>query len=324
MISLENPLLLSLIFIPFIVYMFTPAYMRASSALKINFFQRVVDAGESEQGFGVRKVSLSFFHKFLLFLITALVVLAMAKPIYIADAKPKEEPMRDLLIAIDLSGSMATQDFVSKDKKPLDRLQAVKEVLHQFLQKRKGERIGLIFFGSAAFVQAPFTNELDAIAYFLDEAQVGMAGEQTMLGDAIGLSLKLFKESKIEDKMLILISDGDDTGSAIPPLQAAKLAKEHDVKIFTIGVGDSKNAGEHPLDVETLKKISSQTGGEFYYALDREGLSDIYTSIDKLQPKLVSVKTARESKELFIYPLALAFTLMFLYSYIILFTKRAI
>lgn len=321
MISFENPWAALLIILPWLVYSFVPAYQRVTTALKVNFFERVLEASSADKMTKHRQVPLPILAKLILLCTTGLILLAMSNPVYITNAEPSEEPMRDLLIAVDLSGSMETKDFLSKEGEQINRLEAVKEVLKEFLQKRKGERIGLIFFGSAAFVQVPFTNDIHALEYFLDEAQVGMAGPQTMLGDAIGLSLKLFQESKVEDKMLILMSDGDDTGSRVPSLKAAELAKEHGVSIFTIGVGDPKNAGEHPLDTESLTQISTMTDGKFYYALQREELSEIYDTIDKLKPKFVKVTSVRSTEQLYVYALAAAFTLLFTYSFIMIFRK---
>ena len=130
-----------------------------------------------------------------------------------------------------------------------------------------------------------------------------MAGPQTALGDSIGLSVKMFQDSNVSDRMLIVMSDGDDTGSKIPPLTAAKLAKKHGVSIFTIAMGDPKNAGEHPIDTETLKEIAALTGGKFYYAWNAEELSEIYKEIDKLKPKEVKILTHRPVFDLFRYPL---------------------
>ena len=182
---------------------------------------------------------------------------------------------------------MATKDFKDKNGTNIDRLEAVKMVLGDFFKVRKGEKIGLILFGSAAFVQAPFTQDLNALDHLLSELNVGMAGPQTAIGDSIGLAVKMFQDSNVTDRMLIVMSDGDDTGSKVPPLTAAKLAAKNDVNIFTIAMGDPKNAGEHPIDTETLKEIAKITGGKFYYAWNSDELADIYTQIDKLKPKEV-------------------------------------
>ena len=276
--------------------------------------------GDKIQSTGISKATL--FQKLMLLLVWALVVTALAKPQLIGEPIVKEISQREILVAVDLSGSMATQDFKGKDGKKIDRLEAVKGVLSQFFKKRKGEKIGLILFGSAAFVQSPFTQDLDALNHLLSELQVGMAGPQTMIGDGIGLGVKMFRESNVTDRMMILMSDGDDTGSKVPPKTAAKLAAENGVKIYSIAMGDPKNAGEHPIDTETLKAIVSETGGKFYYAWNSEELAEIYDEIDKLTPKKVEELSYRPVKELYVYPLGGGLFLMFAYTFWLILSKR--
>ena len=154
------------------------------------------------------------------------IVLALARPQRLEKPIVKIVPTRDLLLAVDLSGSMETRDFTDSSGKRVDRLTAVKEVLDDFLTRRKGDRVGLIFFGSAAFVQAPFTEDLDACRSLLNEAQVRMAGPKTALGDAIGLALTVFEHEKdVRDRVLIALTDGNDTGSQVPPDRAAEIAR---------------------------------------------------------------------------------------------------
>jgi len=227
----------------------------------------------------------------------------LAKPLYIGEPLSKEISQREVLISVDLSGSMSTKDFKDKNGTDIDRLEAVKMVLANFFKARKGEKIGLILFGNAAFVQAPFTQDLNALEHLLSELSIGMAGPQTAIGDSIGLAVKMFQDSNVTDRMLILMSDGDDTGSKVPPLTAAKLAQKNGVSIFPIAIGDPQNAGEHPIDTDTLQEIAKMTGGKFYYAWNSDELSDIYIQIDKLKPKEVKEITHRPKFDLFLYPL---------------------
>ena len=234
----------------------------------------------------------------------------------------KEISQREVLVSIDLSGSMATEDFKDKNGTSIDRLEAVKMVLGDFFKERKGEKIGLILFGNAAFVQAPFTQDLTALEHLLSELKIGMAGPQTAMGDSIGLAVKMFQDSNVTDRMLIVMSDGDDTGSKVPPLTAAKLAAKNDVSIFTIAMGDPKNAGEHPIDTETLKEIAKTTGGKFYYAWNSDELSDIYKQIDKLKPKEVKEITYRPKSDLFIYPIFVTLLLLLGYGLVLFIQSR--
>lgn len=324
MITFEAPWVVLLIVLPWVISRAVPPYERRRAALRVNFYDRILAASgsDSKRQDGVLPMTLA--QRLVLVLAMALVLLAMSGPILVGEPKIKEEPMRDLLIAIDLSGSMETRDFLSQSGKKIDRLEAVKAVLRSFLQRRHGERIGLIFFGSAAFVQSPFTTDIKALERFLDEAQVGMAGPQTMMGDAIGLGMKMFEESKIEERMMILMSDGDDTGSQVPPIKAAELAQKAGVSIYTIGVGDPENAGEHPLDTKTLRDIATVTDGVFYYALDRDELVNVYKEIDTLRPRLVKENTLRPTRELFIYPLSAAMLLLFAYTLSVLIRRRRV
>ena len=313
MLEFLYPLAFVLLLAPFLVAYSPLRYISRRSALRISFMEDIHSVqGDKEESVGISRATL--FQKLLLLLVWSLVVVALAKPQLIGEPIVKEISQREILVAVDLSGSMATQDFKGKDGKKIDRLEAVKEVLSTFFEKRKGEKIGLILFGSAAFVQSPFTQDLDALNHLLLELQVGMAGPQTMIGDGIGLGVKMFRESNVTDRMLILMSDGDDTGSKIPPKTAAKLAADNDVKIYSIAMGDPKNAGEHPIDTETLKAIVSETNGKFYYAWNSEELVEIYDEIDKLTPKKVEELSYRPVTELYVYPLALGLLLMFLYT----------
>ena len=309
------------IVLPFIINRLPLYYISKRSALRISFKEDIDAVVESKSKVsGISRATT--FQKAMLFVVYVLVLVALAKPLYVGEPLRKEVSQREVIISVDLSGSMATQDFKDVNGTKVDRLEAVKMVLGDFFKVRKGEKIGLILFGNTAFVQAPFTQDLSALEHLLSELQVGMAGPQTAIGDSIGLAVKMFQDSNVSDRMLIVMSDGDDTGSKVPPLTAAKLAAKNDVNIFTIAVGDPKNAGEHPLDTETLKEIAKITGGKFYYAWNRDELADIYAQIDKLKPKEVKVLTHRPKFDLFIYPLALSLFILLGYSLVLFLRSR--
>jgi Ca-activated chloride channel family protein len=314
------PFIFLLLFVPLVIVLSPLKYRSNRSSLRISFMDDINSAqGDRKQSEGVSRATL--FQKIILYGIWFLLVTALAKPQFFGEPIIKELSQREILVAVDLSGSMSTQDFKDEDGHSIDRLEAVKHVLSDFFIKRKGEKIGLILFGNAAFVQSPFTQDLSALNHLLSELQVGMAGPQTMIGDSIGLGVKMFRESNVTDRMLILMSDGDDTGSKIPPKTAAKLAAQNNVRIYTIAMGDPKNAGEHPIDTETLKSISSETSGKFYYAWNAEELTEIYDEIDKLTPKKVEELSYRPVTELYMYPLGLSLLLMFLYGFGLMFKK---
>jgi Ca-activated chloride channel family protein len=210
---------------------------------------------------------------------------------------------------------METDDFKNQQGEQITRLEAVKEVLVDFLQKRQGDRVGLIFFGTAAFVQMPFTEDLDTCLTLLDEAQVRMAGPQTMLGDAIGLGITMFERSELEDKVLILLTDGNDTGSKVSPVKAAEIARDKDILIHTIAVGDPTMAGEQALDEATLRKISELTSGKYFWAGNRKELTNIYDELDKLGTRELETVSHRPKSELYHWPLAFFISLILLYSF---------
>ena len=322
MIEFSYPLVFLLLLLPFVIYFLPLHYLSRRSALRISFMDDIHHAqGIKDENKGISRATL--FQKLMLLLVWSLIVTALTRPQFIGEPIVKEISQREILIAVDLSGSMSTRDFKNSKGEKVDRLEVVKNVLSTFFDKRKGEKIGLILFGNAAFVQSPFTQDLDALQHLLSELQVGMAGPQTMIGDGIGLGVKMFQESNVTDRMLILMSDGDDTGSKIPPKTAAKLAANEGVKIYSVAMGDPQNAGEHPIDTDMLKAITSETGGKFYYAWNSDELEDIYTQIDKLTPKLVKELSYRPVAELYIYPLALALVLMLLYTSFLMLSKKS-
>ena len=320
MLEFIYPEVFILILAPILMALSSFKYLSKRSALRISFMDDIRNVqGDSKGESGISQASI--LQKLLLFFIWVLMVSALAKPQWIGDPIVKELSQREILIAVDLSGSMATKDFKTSDEKKIDRLEAVKNVLRSFFKKREGEKIGLILFGSAAFVQSPFTQDIDALNHLLNELQVGMAGPQTMIGDGIGLGVKMFRENNVTDRMLILMSDGDDTGSKIPPKTAAKLAAEHEVKIYSIAIGDPENASEHPIDTDSLKSITNTTGGKFYYALNTKELDEIYSEIDKLAPKKVKELSYRPMHELYMYSVAVALALMFIYTFMLILVK---
>ena len=237
MFEFSYPWVYLLIILPFVISRLPLYYISKRSALRISFKEDIDAAtGEKSSIAGISRASR--FQKGMMWILFLLVLTALAKPMYIGEPLSKEISQREVLVSVDLSGSMATKDFKDKNGTSIDRLEAVKMVLSNFFKQRKGEKIGLILFGNAAFVQAPFTQDLNALEHLLSELSVGMAGPQTAIGDSIGLAVKMFQESNVTDRMLIVMSDGDDTGSKVPPLTAAKLAAEHDVNIFTVAMGD--------------------------------------------------------------------------------------
>ena len=213
------------------------------------------------------------------------------------------------MLLVDLSGSMEHKDFTNASGQKVDRLTAVKEVLDDFLEKREGDRVGLVVFGNAAFVQAPFTSDLELCRQLLDETQVRMAGPRTALGDAMGLGITLFEKSELPTKTMIALTDGNDTASGMPPDKAAAVARDRGITIHTVAVGDPASVGEEKIDEAALQTVSRTTGGKFFKASDRDQLATIYNELDRLEAVSVETISHRPRRDIFWMPLAAALVL---------------
>jgi len=251
--------------------------------------------------------------RMVLWVVWCALVLALARPQIIEEPITKTLPGRDLLIAVDLSGSMETEDFTDAEGKRIDRVTAVKQVLDDFLARREGDRAGLMFFGTAPFMQVPFTEDLQVCRALLKEAQVRMAGPQTMLGDAVGRAITVFESSNLEEKVLIVLTDGNDGGSLVPPVKAAEIARDKGITIYTIGMGDPTTVGEEKLDVDTLREMAETTGGESFLAINRQELESVYREIDAMNTRQVETLSHRPVRDLYYWPLGFAIVLTLLW-----------
>ena len=313
MLTLAHPWLALLLPLPWLVRWLLPAHHERKAAVRVPFLQRLSSLVGLKPGSGVAVARRPFSQWLMLSLAWLLVVVAITRPQWLGEPIIKELPMRDLLVAVDLSGSMEAQDFTDKDGNNVDRLTAVKQVLDEFFARRDGDRVGLILFGSAAFVQVPFTDDLDVVRELLGEAQIRMLGPRTMLGDAMGLSINLFKRSKVDERVLIVLTDGNDTGSLVPPERAAEIARDNGVVVYTIAIGDPTAAGEQALDEKTLENIAGITNGEYFHANDRQELEAIYTHLDEVNPRQVDTQSYRPLTDLYIWPLAASMLVTLLY-----------
>jgi Ca-activated chloride channel family protein len=321
MLEFEVPWIIILLPLPLLWRWIIPAYKEQKEAIQAPFFEQLVELTGLTPSRGAVILRRNWFQMLLVPLCWILIVAALARPQWIEDPIIKVESSRDLLIAVDLSGSMETKDFTDGEGKRIDRLEAVKLVLDDFVERRAEDRLGLILFGNSAYPQVPFTLDHETWSTLLHEAQIGMAGPQTMLGDAIGLAIKLFEKSETDDRVLLLLTDGNDTGSKIPPIRAAKIAAENRITIHTIGIGDPTIAGEDALDVEEMEKVAAETGGSFYRAMDREELVTIYEELDKLEPVEFDAISYRPKHELYHWPLGAAVVLVVGYHLIMSFLR---
>ena len=309
--QLDYPWLLLLLPLPWLAYRWLPDYNEARSAVRVPFFagmSQAVGAAPSASGARHNRSQL-----LLNLLVWALLVLAIARPVWVEKPIQRQQPVRDLMLAIDISQSMQTQDFTDANGQKIDRLAAVKQVVQGFIQQRKDDRIGLILFGSGAYPQAPLTLDHASLALLLDDSGIGMAGPNTAIGDAIGLGLKLLDQAHEPQKVLILLTDGNDTSSAITPDHAADMAAAKGVIIHTIAIGDPQASGEAKVNLSALQGIAAATGGRYFRAEDRDSLSQVYATLDQITPHQVNTLSHQPKRDLFWWPLAAALAVLALY-----------
>lgn len=248
-----------------------------------------------------------------------LLVIAVARPLWMGEPIELPSKGRDLMLSVDLSGSMQMEDMVI-DGKATDRLTLIKHVVSQFIARRKGDRIGLILFADHAYLQSPLTQDRRTVAQYLNEAEIGLVGKQTAIGEAIALGVKRFDKVDKSNRVLILLTDGASNAGAISPEQATDIAVKRGVTIYTIGVGadvmerrtlfgKERVNPSMDLDEPQLKQIAAKTGGSYFRARNTEELERIYQEIDTLEPISRDQLTYRPQSELFYWPLALALLL---------------
>lgn len=312
MLQIEWPLVLFLIPLPLAVYYGFPAKKTArESALWVPFIE---DFKLSQQP-GQWRIRLPWL-KWLSLLAWCLAVFAASRPQWIGEAVNINISGRDLMMAVDLSDSMRTADFEINGQ-TVDRLSAAKSVATEFIENRRGDRLGLILFGSKAYLQAPLTFDTKTINQLLLESAIGLAGERTAIGDAIGLTLKRLEDSPQASQVLILMTDGANTAGEVTPMKAAQLAAQRGLKIYTIGIGgdEMQISGllgtrtinpSAELDEKALRGIAELTGGRYFRARDIEELADIYALLDELEPLDREQQSFRPINALFYWPLAMA------------------
>lgn len=312
MFELAYPWMLLLLPAPLLVQLL-PAYRERRDSVRVPFFDKLVELSEQRPHSGAVVLRRDRIQRFLVGFMWLCLVAGAARPEWVGEPIEQQKSGRDLMIAVDLSGSMDTRDFTLPDGETVNRLQAVKDVLEELAAQRPSDRLGLILFGSAAYLQAPFTDDHSVWKQLLTEAEIGMAGQSTVFGDAIGLAIKLFKENDSDNRVLIILTDGNDTGSTVPPIDAARVAASYGIKIYTIAVGDPASAGEEALDIKTLDRVSEITGGETFQALDQQELQLAYQAIADLEPELYETVTFSPRQSLHWVPVGVALVLYTLY-----------
>jgi Ca-activated chloride channel homolog len=318
--------------LPFLVRLFSRNDKRETSPeIRFPNLKRLKAAFPAYQA---EKIKPSLPVLILLFLVWICLVLALMQPEKVDQFTQVRNKGYDLMLAVDISASMQAVDFSTK-LKTINRLDATKEVVGKFVLGRQGDRVGLVTFGENAYLHVPLTLDTLSVSKTLNDTVSGMAGNGTAIGDAIGLSVRNLRERPEGSRVLVLLTDGEDNSSKIPPLEAAKLAKQYGIRIYTIGVGShgpvpfpSQFGGygmaEVPMDEELLKDIANLTGGHYFHAADQNGLKSIYEKINALEKTEANSTVYFVRDPLYHYPLVIALGFLFLLTLTQLFKRRIV
>ena len=308
MLHLVWPWILAAVVAPLLVARLAPRARDAAGApIRIPYFEEATVWRDRTPASGMR------VRRGIALLAWCALVLAAARPQWVGDPVSLPVHGRDLMLALDLSGSMREEDMKSGTGFEA-RIDVVKRVAGDFVERRAGDRVGLILFGTRAYLQAPFTPDLDTVAEMVSETVLGLAGEQTAIGDAIGLAVKRLRERPMERRVLVLLTDGADTASRVDPLSAARFAAAEGITIHAVGVGADeevatrwlgtlRSRARSALDESTLQAIADMTGGRYFRARDPAELEEIYRLIDELEPIAGAGEVFRPTRELFHWPL---------------------
>ena len=317
MMSFAWPWLLTLLPLPVMIY-FLPAKKSANqqSALIMPSLINVASSVTSEQQ--KRKMPI-----IVLSICWSLLVIAISRPQWLGEAIDIPSEGREMMIAVDLSGSMEIEDM-SLNGRNVNRLQMLKVVLGDFIERRVSDRLGLILFADDAYMQTPMTFDKKTVKQMLDESELNLVGRKTAIGDAIALAVKRFDAKKDSNKVLLLLTDGQNTAGKITPEQALELAIAKNITIYTIGIGADSMLQQSlwgsqrinpssDLDEQSLANIADKTGGQYFRARDSQSMNDIYTLLDKLEPIKQEQQQMRPLSALYYWPLSLASLLCFVY-----------
>lgn len=314
MFQFHFPWFAALLPLPIVFYFLFPALSKENrdEIVEINF--PAVDRlrNLSLGGHRTKKGKNSMFLSLLVLSWTSLVI-ALMQPEKVDQFRQVQNKGYDLMLAVDISASMQALDF-STQEKAVSRLDVTKEVVSQFIKGRQGDRLGLILFGQHAYLHVPLTLDTDSVTRMLNDAVSGMAGNATAIGDSIGLGVRTLRERPTGSRVLILLTDGEDNASSIPPLEAAKLAKQYDIRVYTIGIGKKGKVpfpnqfggygmAEVSMNEELLKEIAEETGGQYFLATNQKMLTSVYAKIDELEKSKANETLFLIREPLYQYPL---------------------
>jgi Ca-activated chloride channel family protein len=306
--------------LPLLAWWLLPARRESVGALRVPFFEQIVAAAGVDAQPGAVVMRRSWLQMFIAIVAWALLVAGLAKPEWVGEPIVRTDAARDVMLAIDLSGSMDYRDFPGIDGNNVSRFEGVQRVVDRFVAERDSDRVGLIVFGSKAYLQLPFTRDLETARSLVELMQVGMAGPQTALGDSIGLAIRTFESSEVDERLLILLTDGNDTASTMTPVNAADIAALNGVAIYTIGIGDTEASGEDRVDFDLLARVARRTGGEFFNAEDEAALDAVYRRIDETAAADVRTQSWRPRESLLHWPAGVALCLI-LIGYLLLLAR---
>ncbi|MBA4695929.1 MAG: VWA domain-containing protein [Legionella sp.] len=319
MFEFSDPWVLLLLPLPFVLRFILPAKKATcSAAVRVPFFSDIIKLQSNKRQIVFWTGLVTWYT-----IIWTCLVLALAGPRWIGKLQPLTREGHNIMLALDLSGSMALNDMRLHGTQVM-RLTVVKETAKQFIQQRAGDRLGLVLFGTRAYLQTPLTYDHLSVLQRLDEAVVGLAGQTTSLGDALGLAIKHLKKTPEQARLVILLTDGANNSGVLPPLKAAELAQSEKVKVYTIGLGSQAASAltqgiiyNRPpgsdLDETTLKAIAKMTNGHYFRATDTQSLSQIYQKINALEALPQDYATVRPQQEYYVWPLSLAFLVLMLW-----------
>lgn len=305
--------------LPLLAYFLLPRAKKERAAVRVPFFAQVQAIYQHE---GFSQAANAMLKIMVLSSIWLLLVIAAARPQWMGESVSLPASGRDLMLAVDISASMRERDMLVEDQY-VERIAVVKFVAGDFVKRRKGDRLGLILFGSEAFLFAPLTFDLNTVNKLMQETQIGFAGGKTAIGDGIALAIKRLRDRPASQRVLILLTDGANTAGELAPRQAADLAAQEGIKIYTVGVGASEITQRDffgrlrtvnpsaDLDEESLRYIADKTGGAYFRAHNPQELIQIYEHLDRLEPIEQEEETFRPIHALFYWPLALALILSF-------------
>lgn len=314
MIEFEWPWAFAALLLPLLARVLPPLEPAGGAALRVPFLADLLGGGAQSGPGGAPRL-----RALLAALAWLLCCVAAARPVVLGEVVDVPRSGRDLMVAVDLSRSMAETDFVLGGEL-VDRLTATKHVAGAFIRGRVGDRLGLILFGEQAYLQAPLTFDRRTVLSLLDESVIGLAGEATAIGDAIGLTVKRLRDQDAEHKVLILMTDGSNNAGALEPVRAAELAAAAGLRIYTVGIGADPETARRLLgfvrpdpatamDESTLERVAALTGGRYFRARDTAEFEQIYALLDEIEPVAREGESYRPSTQLFPLPLGLALAL---------------